>query len=147
MAKIGDRYVIEIDGVFSGRNIADITPKYLYHIKGFNSLVFDENGIKKLLKYEDCNEIDLAKARKQGYEEGFAAAEKKRSDTIHIGDEVEYGIDGAKGIVLHIGEVLNQIIRHDGQVALINRYTDSIRKTGKTYPISEMVEELNEEKG
>ena len=51
---VGDKFVIEIGEVYSsGLPFAnDDEPSILYRIKGFNSLVFDENGLDKLKKLE-----------------------------------------------------------------------------------------------
>lgn len=47
MANVGDKFIIEI---------GDVVGDNLYKIKGFNALVFDDNGLKKLRKYDDpCN--------------------------------------------------------------------------------------------
>ena len=48
MAEVGDKFTIEIGSKFC--NSANET---LYRIKGFNSLVFDENGIRKLTPYKE----------------------------------------------------------------------------------------------
>ena len=51
---VGDKFVIEIGEVFvNGLSFEnDSKPCELYRIKGFNSLVFDENGLDKLKKLE-----------------------------------------------------------------------------------------------
>ena len=54
MAEIGDKFTIEIGSKFC--NSANET---LYRIKGFNSLVFDENGISKLTPYRNDPEINV----------------------------------------------------------------------------------------
>lgn len=60
MANIGDKFIIEIDEKYIRNNIptdaSNINPDYLYKIKGFNSLVFDEVGISKLKKMPDISE-------------------------------------------------------------------------------------------
>lgn len=48
MAHEGDKFVIEIEKVF-----VDDSGQKLYGIKGFNSLVFDDHGIKKLTAYKE----------------------------------------------------------------------------------------------
>lgn len=50
--RVGDKFVIEVDMV-------DYTPArgYRYYIKGFSTLVFDDNGIKRLEKYEKPKEL------------------------------------------------------------------------------------------
>lgn len=45
MYKVGDKFIIEIGEIFENKG------KTLYRIKGFNSLVFDKNGLNKLSRY------------------------------------------------------------------------------------------------
>jgi hypothetical protein len=63
--KVGDKFVIEIGEVYSnGLPFADDNePCTLYRIKGFKSLVFDENGIDRLEKLEEKKEppVDWSK--------------------------------------------------------------------------------------
>lgn len=47
--KVGDKFIVEIDDVMLG-STAENNPTALYRIKGFNSLVFDKNGLDKLEK-------------------------------------------------------------------------------------------------
>lgn len=54
MSKIGQKYVIEIDDIFTSVN-ADGSFKNLYHVKGFNSLVFDDEGLSRLVPIENHN--------------------------------------------------------------------------------------------
>lgn len=56
MAEIGDKFTIEI-----GSKFCNSEGETLYRIKGFNSLVFDENGIGKLTPYRNdkTNEINV----------------------------------------------------------------------------------------
>ena len=49
MAKAGDKFIIEIERTFHGTG----NDSLLYKAKGFNTLVFDENGISKLEPYEE----------------------------------------------------------------------------------------------
>lgn len=49
--KEGMRYVIEVEEIYVAAHV-DSKPERLYRIKGFNSLVFDEEGLKKLIPYE-----------------------------------------------------------------------------------------------
>lgn len=48
MVKSGDKFVIEIESVFGGKN-----GEKLYRVKGFNSLVFDDYGLEKLTAYKE----------------------------------------------------------------------------------------------
>lgn len=51
MANIGDKFIITIGDKAENEQSGET----LYRIKGFKSLVFDENGIEKLEKYEGHN--------------------------------------------------------------------------------------------
>lgn len=59
MAKVGDKFIVEIGEVFkaTGTYMAygceeNEYEENLYRIKGFNSLVFDDHGLNRLEKYE-----------------------------------------------------------------------------------------------
>ena len=64
MAKIGDKYVIEIDSHMT-RKGGD-----LYGIKGFRSLVFDENGLRKL----EPLQMEIERNEYAHYCQGYADA-------------------------------------------------------------------------
>lgn len=49
MANIGDKFIITIGDKAENEQSGET----LYRIKGFKSLVFDENGINKLEKYDE----------------------------------------------------------------------------------------------
>ena len=49
---VGDKFVIEIGETFYSDNDC----KKLYSIKGFNALIFDENGLDRLEKLEEKKE-------------------------------------------------------------------------------------------
>ena len=51
MAKPGDKYIIEIENVY--KSVPGADPVALYKVKGFNTLVFDHNGISKLERYQE----------------------------------------------------------------------------------------------
>ena len=58
--KGGDEYIIELTETYettAGDN-EECGPLRLYRVKGFNSLVFDENGLSKLKKYEPAPVVD-----------------------------------------------------------------------------------------
>ena len=59
MAKVGDKFIIEIGEVFTAKGTymaygceENEYEENLYRVNGFNSLVFDDNGLSKLEKYE-----------------------------------------------------------------------------------------------
>lgn len=51
MPKVGDKYIVEIEEVIQKREKESFG--FLYRVKGFNSLVFDNVGIGKLEKLDD----------------------------------------------------------------------------------------------
>lgn len=60
MANIGDKFIITIGDKAENEQSGET----LYRIKGFKSLVFDENGIEKLEKYEGHN-VEVARRRQE----------------------------------------------------------------------------------
>lgn len=52
MANVGDKFVVEIGDIFEQDG------ETLYRIKGFKSLVFDENGLKKLVSLEEATNVN-----------------------------------------------------------------------------------------
>lgn len=87
--KAGDKFEIEIDSDF-----VDWNGNKLYRIKGFNSLVFDENGLNKLQKAKLYDVEDLAKIESESFDRGYkwgievtekayqAQAEKEKPKTV-----------------------------------------------------------------
>ena len=76
MAKVGDKFIIEIGEVFTAKGTymaygceENEYEESLYRVKGFNSLVFDDNGLNKLEKYEP--------------------PEEEKSSPVNVGDEIE----------------------------------------------------------
>ena len=64
--KVGNRFIIEIEEAV---NIST-TPYTLYKIKGFNSLVFDDNGLDKLKSLESCF-VPESRSSEEIYNEGM----------------------------------------------------------------------------
>ena len=68
--KVGDKFIIEIaevyENVLSGVDVFEAaTSEPLYKIKGFNSLVFDKNGLDKLEKSKEFLPIPYSEAYKK----------------------------------------------------------------------------------
>lgn len=61
--KVGDKFVVEIKEIFENDADDIIHEKELYRMKGFNSLVFDTNGLKKLEKVEEPTPIHVEQAQ------------------------------------------------------------------------------------
>ena len=99
--KVGDKFVIEIEGIYenvlSNAFEVDIS-KQLYKIKGFDSLVFDKNGLDKLENAKNSLPIPYSEAYKKGMNEAWEIARELcntgYNDCTNIfGDEsVEYVI-------------------------------------------------------
>lgn len=94
--KVGDKFIVEIGECYD-RCLPfgdDNTPNELYRIKGFNSLVFDDNGLDKLQKYEE--EVIAAKF----YEKGREEAQIPYSEAYNQGLQDAWEL--AKGVVLKV---------------------------------------------
>lgn len=74
MANAGDKFIIEIESAYYAPYYAPLDHELgvLYKVKGFNTLVFDDNGIKKLTPYKE---------KEESYEEGEAAGISATWDT------------------------------------------------------------------
>ena len=68
---MGDKYILELEDkplcVFD-EDTQTYFPR-LHRVKGFNSLVFDQNGLDKLTPYI---EPDMEKVRKEAYDKGYS---------------------------------------------------------------------------
>lgn len=100
--KKGDKFIIEIESEYLDPEIG-ATPKYLYRIKGFNSLVFDVNGLNKLQKLEVKSPkksfLDLEVGSEIIYDNDVRAV------IIDILDEYNYTVLNELGIVEEINKV------------------------------------------
>lgn len=66
---MGTKYIIEVeDKPFELLSEDGLTSEKLFRVKGFNSLVFDWNGLNMLTPY---TEPDLEQVRKEAYEDGY----------------------------------------------------------------------------
>lgn len=103
---IRDKFVIEIDEVFENNADDFIHEKELYRIKGFNSLVFDDNGLDKLEKYEtftvrpDAWDESLKEQYNKGLADAIKLARKLYEMPIH---RLEQIFDGH----IHMTDVLD----------------------------------------
>lgn len=112
-SKVGNKYVIEIEQEYSAnmrKGSSDIVePVKLYKAKGFNSLVFDEQGLDKLKRMPELEQIDAVIAQidiiqKTAYENGlddaWEIAKKIECMDGYDGDELieMFGTDGIEAI-------------------------------------------------
>ena len=98
---VGRKYVIEIEQEYSAnmrKGSSDmVKPIKLYKVKGFNSLVFDEQGLDKLKRMPTLEQIDAREAeidiiQKAAYENGlydaWEIAKKIECVSGYDGDEL-----------------------------------------------------------
>lgn len=99
--KVGDKFVIEIEGIYENvlsNAFEEDMSKQLYRIKGFESLVFDKNGLDKLENAKKSLPIPYSEAYKKGMSDAWNIARELCktgcNDCTNIfGDEsVEYVI-------------------------------------------------------
>ena len=112
--KKGDKFIIEIESEYLDPEIS-ATPKYLYRIKGFNSLVFDKNGLDKLQKHE---------ATKSSFNSSF--------DLLDVGSEVIYE-DNVRAVILDMPDEDHIIVLNElGIVEEVSRIDIDVI-TGESY--------------
>ncbi len=66
--KVGDKFIIEIEGIYENvlsNAFEEDMSKQLYRIKGFESLVFDKNGLDKLENAKNSLPIPYSEAYKK----------------------------------------------------------------------------------
>lgn len=78
------KYIIELEDEPFGRNDDPKIPHgmdELWRVKGFNSLVFDKNGLMRLEPLENVMAGIEAKAYQRGYEAGLAEGRRQAEDS------------------------------------------------------------------
>ena len=136
---VGNKYIIEIEEAYAPiqRIGTQRDLPLLYRVKGFNSLVFDEEGLNKLEKYDPDKEYD------RGYEQGCADTEKE--NMIRVGDEVQdIRCDNLEtGIVTELkGDF---VFGYYDATSIFRWPKDCVRKTGKHFPqVTELLEKIKE---
>lgn len=79
--KNGDRFIIEIEQVTSKKCYSEFnepTTTDIYHIKGFNSLVFDGYGLDRLTRIDN---YEKEKPYWKGYQDGYKDGKKNYDPT------------------------------------------------------------------
>ena len=113
MIKPGDKYVIEIDKVIVVETYDNGVPKCLFKVKGFNTLVFDEYGLKYLEKYEGHTQGDCDWARAEGYEEGLKKGKAEGyEEGLRVGKYDGYE-EGYRKAVKVMTTIMNDKIEQD----------------------------------
>ena len=128
--KIGDKFIIEIDSHMTNKN-GD-----LYGIKGFRSLVFDQNGLDKLTPY----------IMDEAYAEGYTLAESKYRG-IHD-DDYQRGLDDAWDAARKIGCTVKEggLANHELVSIFGNLATSFILRDYEAIEVIEKIREYEESK-
>lgn len=130
--KVGDKFIIEIAEVYENvlsriYGFKATTSEPLYRIKGFNSLVFDKNGLDKLEEIED-KKNDIA------------------PENIRIGDVVTVGDGDIKFICTKdnaSGDYSRcHLLSSDGSVWEDCKKSDC-KKIGKNVKIDDLLEKID----
>ena len=115
---VGDKFIIEIGEVYNGDISENSNPKELYRIKGFRSLVFDNNGLDFLEKIEDVEK-----------------------ENIKVGDIVYNDSTLEEGVITHIDHDEVFMLYSDGSCGLAE---GNLTKTGKRFDVADVLNVLKE---
>ena len=144
--EVGERYIIEISDVITTNN------GNIAKIKGFNALVFDERGLKKLSKVEVDPRFltqrgiseSLSKERQYGYNNGYdkgfkdgvkyqesVMPPKAKTHEPQVGDIYKKKSDGSKVIITYNDMGMYKVLLPDGDdsyydVKELNKYYDFV---------------------
>lgn len=87
------KYIIEVeDKPFELLSEDGFTSEKLYRVKGFNSLVFDWNGLNMLTPY---TEPDMEKVREEAYAEGYKEGMQLSIDDAKLKEAYQRGLNDA----------------------------------------------------
>lgn len=86
--KVGNKFIIEIEEAVN----VSANQNTLYKIKGFNSLVFDNNGLNKLKSLESCF-VPKSRSSQEIYNEGMNEAWKLAKTIIGCSDKTYFTED------------------------------------------------------
>ena len=151
VAKVGDKFVIEIETTYMafGSAISPyepdegiVFPSDLYKVKGFNSLVFDESGIKKLKRLEDFPFSDSK--LNERYYAGMKDAWKACRDIFEMTAKERmyvFGYEKTGNVLKHYEaeEAIDAILESEkGRQDNIEVITDLIRENGKSITEDEL---------
>ena len=141
---MGKKYIIELEDE-NYHQYSDSEPSdYLWRVKGFNALVFDEVGISKLTPY---TEPDLERVRKEayqkgyetGYEDGYNEPGKNQQEAYQRG--LSDAWDAARKFM---SEVIDARFRNNFMVEIF-RWDNAVGAM-KVYSASEAIEKIRQYK-
>lgn len=149
--KAGDKFIIEIDKKFKSDLDRDGI-RILYRIKGFKSLVFDDNGLDRLEQvheHDGCDGCEYVSKSINAYpcydcKRNYKDKWTPKTEEIQVGDEVEHD-DGVKAVVYQIaGDCIYGLRKKEGGTIIKVLWGRRVcTRTGKTYPgLIKALEEL-----
>lgn len=154
---MGKKYVIELeDKAFSQSALPLDDDEMLYRVKGFRSLVFDQNGLDKLTPLKDeikeyqTDGYARAGMLKEAYDRGYAQGliqgkvdARTETETIRVGDEVEVINSGNKYVIAWIDRLSYCGFSSDGVTCVLQ--ADDVRKTGRHFDeVEKLLEAMRE---
>lgn len=167
MINSGDKFVIEIEAVYGRADGgSEGSVPTLYRAKGFRSLVFDEDGLKKLVPLDQMRPSWWEEIYQRGLDEAWEAArkivdayfvglakiceyeEKKKAEAeeIKVGDEVTWASDPTHFVVVSLVEGKGAAVLASEKSHWVNKA--DLRKTGRHFPqIAEVLWEIRNTDG
>lgn len=128
---MGKKYVIELEDKAFSQSEAPLTEdEILYRVKGFRSLVFDQNGLDKLKPLKD----EIKETYDRGYAQGLIQGKvdaRTKTEAIRVGDEVEVIDSGNKYVIAWIDRLSYCGFSYDGVNCVLQ--ADDVRKTGRHF--------------
>lgn len=128
---MGKKYVIELEDKAFSQSEAPLTEdEMLYRVKGFRSLVFDQNGLDKLKPLKD----EIKETYDRGYAQGLIQGKvdaRTKTEAIRVGDEVEVIDSGNKYVIAWIDRLSYCGFSYDGVNCVLQ--ADDVRKTGRHF--------------
>lgn len=136
--KAGDKFIIEIESILDEQ-------VGLYKVKGYNTLVFDDNGLDRLEQVWDQKKDWCDGCKYEFLSPGEEPCDRccynykpkfePKPEEIQVGDEVEHE-DGRKGVVVkvHKHTVIPLVFSSMNRIAIVLWPKDECTRTGKTYP-------------
>ena len=127
--KAGDKFIIEIE--------SRVNSQGLYKVKGFRTLVFDDNGLDRLKQHHerlaccDCKyeEVSSVEYPCSSCSNVYSSRWEPKTEEIQVGDEVD--LWGQRGVAMNTGRFVTVL---DSEFDKHVWNSEHCKRTGKTYP-------------
>ena len=133
--KSGDKYIIQI-----GQVMKDANGKEYAKIKGFNTLIFDDQGLDKLQKYSDASSDDLAEVLIAGQNEAWTLAQRIAETSSK--DIISAGIKYNPTLYHDEYEISCSAILENDFAAVKKKFEDFDRKYCEEESAAESIEDI-----